>query len=349
MEILNFLIVGQGLAGSLLADELLKREQTIRILDPDVSETSSKVAAGIYNPITGRKMVKTWLADQLFPELEIFYQTIERDLGVKVLHPLRVYRPFVDQVEWNDWQARLSDPTYKHYLMNVGDSSRYIPHVSDPHGGIELNCSGYVNQKYLIKSLQSKFINKGVYQHEMFQYGDFQVQDGFVSYKDIKAQRIIFCEGSDVRNNPYLNHLNFKIVKGELLEIAGKIETNNILNRGVFMIPKEDFFTVGSTYDHSDMTWEVTDKARLELIRRLKKWYTGSIRVQAQSAGLRPATFDRRPYVGMLKNNQRIGIFNGLGTKGVSLAPFFAQQFADYLLGKGKLSAEVKLDRNTSV
>jgi glycine/D-amino acid oxidase-like deaminating enzyme len=42
---------------------------------------------------------------------------------------------------------------------------------------------------------------------------------------------------------------------------------------------------------------------------------------------------DRKPVIGLLPDNAQIGIFNGLGSKGVLLGPWFARQFADYLIG----------------
>ena len=76
MEI-DFLLIGQGLAGSALGYRLKKAGFKIKLLDqPDLNQ-STKIAAGLYNPVTGRKMVKTWNADQLFPEIEPFYQELE--------------------------------------------------------------------------------------------------------------------------------------------------------------------------------------------------------------------------------------------------------------------------------
>ena len=78
MQKRDILIVGQGLAGSLLALELEKRKKNVMIIDNNPSVSSSKVAAGLYNPITGSKMIKTWLADELFPNLSKYYQDLEK-------------------------------------------------------------------------------------------------------------------------------------------------------------------------------------------------------------------------------------------------------------------------------
>ena len=81
MEKVDYLIVGQGIAGSLLAYELEQAGRRVLVLNEEKENTSSNKAAGIYNPITGRKLVKTWLADELFPGLEGYYLGLEQTLG----------------------------------------------------------------------------------------------------------------------------------------------------------------------------------------------------------------------------------------------------------------------------
>ena len=108
--------MGQGLAGSWLAFEMLKRELSILVIDKDIDKTSSKKAAGIYNPITGRKMVKTWRADQLFPTLEEQYKQLEHELEATFLHQIPIYRPFKSIEDQNDWDGKVGDEGYRAFL-----------------------------------------------------------------------------------------------------------------------------------------------------------------------------------------------------------------------------------------
>ncbi|HBA65740.1 MAG TPA: FAD-dependent oxidoreductase, partial [Methylococcaceae bacterium] len=55
---IDFLIVGQGLAGSLLAFELIQRNAQVMVVD-DGRENASEVAAGLINPVTGIRLVKS--------------------------------------------------------------------------------------------------------------------------------------------------------------------------------------------------------------------------------------------------------------------------------------------------
>ena len=62
-------------------------------------------------------------------------------------------------------------------------------------------------------------------------------------------------------------------------------------------------------------------------------------------AAVRPTVKERRPFIGIHPNHKQIGIFNGLGAKGVLLAPFFASHFSEYLLGKTELMKEIDVKR----
>ncbi len=341
----DFLIVGQGLAGSLLAYELISRRKSVVIYDLDELETSSKRAAGIFNPVTGRKMVKTWLADELFPTLQDYYSNLEKSLEGHFLHSKEIYRPFLSTEEQNDWQGKLASGAFDAIIQNVHEKSREMAGVVDPHGGVSLKNCGYIDLPAMLACFKKWFEALGVYRSELFNYHNLLEDVDKVSYQGQDAGKIVFCEGPGVVNNPFFRELRFKLVKGELLNLKATLEQGVIVNRGVFMIPKSGFLQVGSTYDHQDLTWEPTENGRKEIVEKLSKIFTGDYSLLSQQAGLRPATFDRRPYLGMAQNNPRVGIFNGFGTKGVSLAPFFAKKMADFLINGQELPQSVALYR----
>lgn len=345
MEKVSYLIVGQGIAGSLLAYELCKAGYSVRIWNHETENTSSNKAAGIYNPITGRKMVKTWLADELFPPLEAYYFQLEKELLESFIHPKPIYRPFFSHEEQNDWEGRASDQEFVPFIRQLHAKTRHIPGVIDPYGGLELNYSGYVDMPKMLLRLRKFFHDKGIYHSGVFEYSELTINEELVSYKDMKAERIIFCEGPSVSQNPYWNHLPFKHVKGEILEIDANLPKDLILNRSVFVLPKNGHYSVGSTYDHEHLN-HIPSAAGIQNIKnRLSKIFDGEYREVSQSAGIRPATFDRRPFIGFHSKYPLIGIFNGFGTKGVSLVPYFASQLVNYFLGTGEVSPEADIRR----
>lgn len=347
MKSVDYLVVGQGIAGSVLAFELIKRGYSVQVIDQQEGNSSSLIAAGLYNPITGRKMVLTWLAHQIFDYCKSYYDEMEAYFARKFHHSLPIYRPFINEEEIDLWSDRQQSDTYGPFVSEVFSKSRKIDHVDDPYGGIVLNRTGYVDLPLLLNTVRKWLIDKGIYRNEMFSYEEIKTDHGIAIYRDLKCKKVLFCEGTGVANNPYWNHLHFKPVKGEVIEIERKLDINFILNRGVFMIPKGHFCTVGSTYDHADLSTVPSQKGINTIIDRLKKIFSGPIVVINSRAGIRPATKDRRPYIG-LSIQKHIGIFNGFGTKGVSLVPYFASMFVDFLEERGELIADVLPDRHTT-
>jgi len=345
VEKVDYLIVGQGIAGSLLAYELGQAGRRVLVLNEEKENTSSNKAAGIYNPITGRKFVKTWLADELFPGLEGYYLGLEQTLGAHFIHPMSIYRPFFNFEEQNDWSVKASEAEYAPFVKELRAKSMQLPGVIDPVGGLVLDLCGYVNLPIMLRHLKKYFLDKGAYRAEVFQYDQMTINEREVTYKDIVAEKVIFCEGPMAVNNPYWGWLPFKLVKGEILEIDSPLPTDLILNRGVFVLPKNGHFSVGSTYDHAQLDYEPSESGIKNLKDRLGKLYQGEYAVVSESAGVRPATFDRRPLIGFHQDLPRIGIFNGFGTKGVSLVPYFARQLVNYLNGDGVIIPEVNVSR----
>mgnify|MGYP002652033565 CR=1 FL=1 len=344
MKKVKYLIVGQGIAGSLLAVELIRSGSEVHVINYETENTSSNKAAGIYNPITGRKMVKTWLADSLFPNLEPYYKQLELELEAKFLHSKTIYRPFYSNEELNDWAGKAAELSYKPYIKEICTSPSGIVGVQDPYGGLFLNYSGYVDIPTLTISIRKALIDKGSYTNELFDFEQLKINSQ-VSYKDFGADHVLFCDGPRVGENPYWNYLPFRPVKGEILEIDTSLPTDTIVNRGVFVLPKKGHFSVGSTYDHDNLDYVPSMKGIKNLKDRLRKLYQGDYTVVSESAGVRPATFDRRPFIGSHPNQHRVGLFNGFGTKGVSLVPYFAGQYVNYLKRGGELLAEVDVIR----
>ncbi len=340
----DFVIVGQGIAGTWLAYELMKREKKILVINNETENTSSKKAAGLYNPITGKKMTKTWLADQVFAELESSYKQLEILLRAKFLYPKPIYRPFTTISEKNDWTTKVEDPRYLDFIEELKSETLGIGSIQDNLGGIVLKKTGYVDLSVLISSFRDYLIDKGQYLSEMFDYKALEFVSEKTSYKDIEADKVIFCEGPSLAN-PFFSNLPFKLVRGEVMDVECDLSHNYIFNRGVFMIPKNGYHTVGSTYDHNNLSFEPQSEGITKLKERLSKLFAGSYRIKQMRAGIRPATFDRKPFIGLHPKRETLGIFNGFGTKGVSLTPFFASNFVDFLEGKTMIETEADVQR----
>lgn len=348
MNQVKYLIVGQGIAGSLLAWEFEKARIEYVVFDEITQNTSSNKAAGIFNPITGRKMVRTWLADELFSGLGTYYEELEALLNAKIIYHKPIYRPFTSIDEQNDWQGKVADEGYAKYIQKVYNSNIGIKGLNDPFGGVLIGNSGYVDVPQLIKQLRNYFILQNKFVHEPFESNQVVFGKGKVEYKGWGADKIIFCEGDKATANPFWSFLPFKLVKGEIIEIEVNFPHDLIVNRHVFMVPKKGAFIVGSTYNHDQLDYKPSLEGIRNIQDRLERILHMDYEVKNSWAGVRPATYDRHPFIGLHPEHNELGIFNGFGTKGVSLVPFFASQFVNFLKGNQPLAPEVDIKRVSS-
>ena len=162
---------------------------------------------------------------------------------------------------------------------------------------------------------------------------------------------VIFCEGYNGKFNPHFSYLPFNPVKGEIVDIEiQNLDLQEIINQGVFVIPLgENKFRLGATYKWDILDDVSTEEGKTILIEKYQKLMKSQMRILSQKAGVRPATKDRRPFLGMHPEIENIGIFNGFGSKGVSLVPFFGKQFVDFLVYQKELSTEVNINRFASL
>ena len=341
----DFLIVGQGIAGSLLAYELLKLGMEIDIVDEPNHNSSSLVAAGLYNPVTGRKMVKTWNCDNLFEGLETYYRDLGSALGIQCLKDIGIYRPFLSISEQNDWQGKIQDPAYQRIVKQLSSKSSADEVVNDPYGGLLLQKSGYLNLKHLLSAMSDYFRNKGILKSELLNTQEL-VGDQ-VTFSDEVYRGVVFCDGSRATKNPWFDWLPWRPVKGEILDVQiENYHRENILNRGVFLIPLEDgSFRLGATYDNHNINLSPTNTAVKNLSDKLNLIFSKKFSIIQHKVGIRPATKDRKPIIGAHPKEPRVSVFNGFGAKGVSLVPYYSQQFAQYLVDKKPLDDEVNISR----
>ena len=341
MQKRDILIVGQGLAGSLLALELEKRGKNVMIFDNNPIVSSSKVAAGLYNPITGRKMAKTWLADELFPNLSNYYQDLEKKMNAGFHFSKTIYRPFNNIEEQNDWSLRTVELGYAPYIKSTSNHSIGVDQLLDPLGGFFVNNSGMVDVATLVSECKKYFKAQDSYIEWSVPSEALEMEEEKIKLGPFVADQIIFCEGPMAVKNPLWSDLKFRLVKGEILDVSCRLTMDHVVSKGVFMLPYKNYLRVGSTYDNQNQNEEPTEKGRRELLNRLSKLYIGNLKVLKHQAGLRPATFDRKPFVGFHHKHKNVAIFNGFGSKGVSLIPYFAMSLADHICFGKKIPLEV--------
>ena len=158
-----------------------------------------------------------------------------------------------------------------------------------------------------------------------------------IQYKNIKAKHIVFAEGFGMHANPYFNDLPLDGTKGELFIIkAPELDLDVIINTSVFILPLGNhLFKVGATYNWKDKTDVPTKEGKAELLIRIMEILNCDFEIVEHFAGVRPTVKDRRPLVGTHPDHVNVHILNGLGTRGVMLAPAMAKVLFEHVeLGK---------------
>lgn len=339
----DYIVVGQGLAGSCVALQLLSQGKRIMVVDRQHDHSATNVAAGLFNPITGRNMTKTWLADILFPYLHDFYRGAESLTNEKFFNSLELYRPFVSVEEQNEWMGKSAEVALAAYVEHVHISPIETSLVRNEFGGLMLKQCGYLNTGIFMQAVRRYIKDNAALFDEDFKYDDLNVDEESIFYKGQTARRIIFCQGVNSLENTLFSWLPIRPLKGETLTIKPAKAFSKIYNRGVYVVP--DIWKVGATYEFKDKTPSITDKGRQELIGKLDELVAFPYGILHQSWGMRPTTPDRRPVLGPHPQHKSVIIFNGLGTKGVSLAPYFSKVLVDWLEKGVPINKEVDIER----
>lgn len=330
----DYIIVGLGLAGTLLAHELIKLGNSVLVFDDPDQTKASDVAAGLINPIVFRRMTKSWLVDEAFPQMESTYLELENLLKAQFYFPGEIHRILADE-DVSLWKEKANSNKLQKYLIANPDLSFKNQNINSPFGRGRITKAGRLDLQKLILLFSHFLQQKNILRKEKIDFKRLQVNDSGITYKEVTAEKIIFCEGAAVSHNPFFKSLKFKHSKGEILELhIPDLKTDEIISRNIFIMPVgDDRYKVGATYSWESLDWHTTPEAKAELLTKLKSITPTNPEIIKQKAGIRPTMHDRKPVIGFLPDFPQIGIFNGLGPKGVLLAPFLARQFAEFTSG----------------
>lgn len=343
----DFILVGHGLAGTLLAFELIRLNKTVLIFDDPDHPKASDVAAGLINSVVFRRMTKSWMVDEAFPKLEETYRKLEFLLEEKFYYPSEIYR-ILTKEEASVWNEKAISNKLLDYIDPEPDFSFHHQKIDCPFGIGKITKAARLDISKLIQ-LFSEYLNiNRAIRKVKFDFSQLQSNQSGIVYKDVSADKIIFCEGAAVSQNPFFQELKFKHSKGEVLEInIPDLKSEATFSRDIFLMPTDkNCFKVGATYSWDNLNWQPTDEAREELLDKLKNIFPDSPIIIDHKSGIRPTMHDRKPVAGFLPDFPQIGIFNGLGPKGALLGPLFAQKFAELITGASDyLHPEVKIER----
>lgn len=344
---IDYLIVGAGIAACTLGYRLEKAGKRVVYFHDSSISAASAVAAGIINPITGRRYVKSWRIDELLPAADALYSLMEQELGVRFYFRLPLVRSIANRGESNSWLARTGLPAYQAY-MDDDPKLGQLPDLVNPafaYGGILQ--AGRTDLHTLCKAWQKRALDQGRLIDDHFDYDDLQIRDNTISYAGIHAKHIVFCEGWRARYNPWFSYLPHRGAKGEvfLAQIDGPPLKRLFKNR-IFLVPRQSGdYWIGATTQNQFEHDQPTKSGKDWLDREVKTLLKGPVYIKDHQAAIRPTVRDRRPLLGPHPKYNNMFIFNGLGTKGASLAPLMSKWLMDHLENGMDIPEEVAIKR----
>lgn len=331
----DYLIIGSGLAGIAFAEIALQNNKTIRVYE-NHSQNSSIIAGGLYNPVILKRFSEVWKSQEQIDIVNHFYARLEAELHVALDFKIPIYRKLYSVAEQNDWFVASDKPNLAPFL-STSINYKQFKGIDSPFGFGEVLQSGYVDTAVLLKRYQQFLFEKRLLVFETFDYDQLQVESNQVVYQGEIFKNVIFAEGFGLHSNPYFSLLPLDGTKGELLIIkAPDLDLNIIMKSSVFILPLgNQLFKVGATYNWDDKTPTPTEAGKEELLEKLRELVHCDFEVVEHLAGVRPTVKDRRPMIGTHPKHPNLHVLNGLGTRGVMLAPAMAKDLYEHLeLGK---------------
>ena len=345
----DYIIVGSGLASIMFAEQLRTHQKSFVVIS-DRSQQASVVASGLYNPVVLKRFTAAWKADSHLRSAIPRYANLEHLLGIKLDYVIPIHRVFNSIQEQNNWFLACDKPLLNQFLNPnlINNKNKF---VKAPFGFGEVYSTGKIDTQILIEAYRSFLSDKNQYISETFDYDSLTETSGGIAYKSIKSKYIVFTEGFGIHKNPYFKQLPLEGTKGEIVTIhAPELKLETILKSSIFVIPMEsDNYLVGSTYEWTDKTNTPTSKAKSQLLEKLELLISCSYEVVNQRAGIRPTVSDRRPLVGCHPNHNRMYVLNGLGTRGVLIAPSMAESLYEFIESNTPLPEEIDINRFASV
>jgi glycine/D-amino acid oxidase-like deaminating enzyme len=345
----HVIIVGQGISGTWLSFYLQQANISFVVIDETRSNTASRIAAGLINPVTGRRIVKTWMIDELLPFVRDAYADMGKILGMELLEEKRIIDFFPTPQMKLAFNSRHAED--REYLQEPANENEWRNFFNYEFGFGELLPAYLVKLPSLLPAWRTALHNRKCIREELFDQQQLIVQENNVRYRDIEADRIVFCDGLSSSNSPWFKNLPFAPNKGEVLWIeTAEPLPSLIFKKGISLIPWQgNIYWIGSSYEWNFDSAAPTESFRQKMEVQLKNWLKMPFRIVDHQAAVRPATLERRPFVGFHPVQKNVGILNGMGTKGCSLAPYFAKQLSRLMLNQEPLHPDADISRFTRI
>lgn len=344
MKKVDAIIVGMGIAGVCLAETLHQNKKSFYIIDSN-KNGSSKIAAGIYNPTFLKRYNMTWNGKKFHKNALKFFRKIEEKYQKKIIFEYDILKFFSSFLDQNNWIDASKKPLLNKFLDSEIQTKKIKGVVSKFGYGLVKEC-GRISTLILIDEFKNNF--KDSYRNQVFDFKKIVVDKKKIIYNNITANNIVFCEGYNVVNNPFFKNLPFRGSKGEFLIVKiPNLNLNKIIKRSsIFIMPMEnENYWVGATYDNLDKKRSPTQHKKNWLVEKLDSIITKPYKIIEHNASIRPTTEDRRPIIGSHPKYKNIFLLNGLGSRGVLLAPTLSRWLYNYIYKRIPIPKEAGVER----
>lgn len=341
----DIIIVGQGISGTVLSSALMEQHQKVLVIDDGNIKAASKIASGVINPVTGRRIVKTWQIDEVMPTAVRIYKALENKLNIKIIQQCNIINFHASEQMQKAFEDRIAeDPTY---LSTSPLQDTIAAAFEASFGYTVIDPCWLIHLENLLHHWRQYLIEKNTFLQDVFDFKKLDITAEKIIYENYTANKIIFCEGAKGQDNPYFKQLPFAPNKGEALLVKiNDLDNQFIYKKAVSIVPwKDSIFWVGSNYEWDNYNDDPSPSFKEKTMAALNEWLQLPYEVVDHIAAVRPANTQRRPFVGTHPTFKNMGIFNGMGTKGCSLAPYFAQQMTEHILHHTPIDNEATIDR----
>lgn len=343
MKKVDTLIIGLGLAGIAYAETLLNANKSFHIIDAETSG-SSQIAAGIYNPTVLKRFNMTWRGQALHAFALPFYQRIAERLKIKFNHPFPIQKVFSQVADHNQWTVAADRKGLSSFLDPM-IYQKELHGIRSPLGyGVVHQC-GRMDTQVLISSYKTS-----IGEHctkELFDYSALNISSNGVMYRGIKAKHIVFCEGYGLVQNPFFKHLPMVGSKGQILIIKSpELKLEAIVKGAIFITPLgNDLYWAGATFEQKDKSLICTSEGKNQLVKKIDRLLSVPYEIVDHLTQIRPTVVDRRPLIGTHSTYKNMHLLNGMGSRGVLIAPTIAKWLFDHINTHTPLPPEVDINR----
>jgi glycine/D-amino acid oxidase-like deaminating enzyme len=304
----------------------------------------------VLNPVTGKRLARTWRVDALLPFAREAYRSLDAELGLDCFHEFSIRRYCLDPRDVENHTRRRDDPAYGAFLGPLEAPGSGPGALRDSHGSFLIHGAGYIDLPPLLAAMRTDLGEDGAFEDAVFDHRGLEPEDGGWRYRGDPVRAVVCCEGASIVDNPWFDGLPFRPVKGEIITVRapGLDLSGGLYHHRKWILPLGGGrFRIGSTYERGNRPPEPSSAARTELLEGFQACLRVPVAAEVvdHRAGLRPCTRDTRPYLGAHPGRAGLYVFNGLGSKGALLAPWLARHLADHLLEGSPVDPEIDCAR----